>query len=52
MFEQIITTVMNVKYKTTDDLNVRKDMLMHCKRRRLDVRIVEAGEGGQREVMP
>ena len=43
---------MNVKDKTKDDLNMRKDMLTHCKCRRLNVRIVEAGEGSRREVMP
>jgi len=43
---------MNVKDKTKDDLNVRKDMVTHCKCRRLNVGIVEAGEGSHREVMP
>ena len=45
VFDQIINTVMNAKYKTIDDLNARKDMLTHCKRRRPNVRVVEAGEG-------
>jgi len=52
MSEQIINTMMNVKYKTKNDLNARKDMLTHCKRRRLNIRVVEAGEGSQREAMP
>jgi len=41
---------MNVKYKTKDNLNARKDMVMHCKHRRLNVRVLEVGEGSQREV--
>jgi len=52
VFEQIINTVMNVKYKTTDDCNARKDMLTHYKRRRLNVRVVEAADGSHREVLP
>jgi len=52
VFDQIINTVMNVKDKTKDDLNVRKDMLTHYKRRRINVRVVEVGEKSQREVMP
>jgi len=43
---------MNVNDKTKDDLNARKDMLTHCKRRRLNVRVVEAGEGSCQGVMP
>jgi len=35
---------MNVKEKTKDDLNAGKDMLTHCKRRILNVHVVEAGE--------
>jgi len=52
VFDQIINTVMNAKYKTIDDLNARKDMLTHCKRRRLNVRVVKASEGSHREVIP
>lgn len=52
IFEQIINTVMNIKDKTKDDLNERKDMLTHCKRRRLNVRVVEAGEGSRQQVVP
>ena len=51
-FEQIITTVLNVKEKTKDDLKSRKDMSTHCKYRRLDFRAVGVGEGGVHEVMP
>ena len=49
VFEQIINTVMNVKDKTKDDL---KDMLTHCKCRRLHVRVVKARERSRQEVMP
>jgi len=52
IFEQIINTVMNVKDKTKDDLNAKKDMLTHCKRRRVNVCVVEAGEESRQEVMP
>ena len=51
IFEQIINTVMNVKDKTKDNINARKDMFTHYKRRRLNVR-VEGGERSRREVMP
>jgi len=37
IFEQMINIVMNMKVKTKDDINARKDMATHCKRRRLDV---------------
>jgi len=52
VFKQMINTVMNVKYKTTDDRNAREDMLTHCKRRRLNVCTVEDADGSHREVMP
>ena len=47
VFEQIINMVMNVKDKTKDGLSTRKDMFSHCKRRRLNIRIVEAGEASR-----
>jgi len=50
--ELIINTVVNVNTLTKDDLRSRKDMSTHCKRRRIDVRAIEVGEGSVREVMP
>ena len=47
VFEHIINTVMNAKSRTKDDLNARKDMVTHCKRRRLNVIVVDAGEGSR-----
>jgi len=44
VFEQIMNTVMNVKDEIKDDLNARKDMLTHCKYKRLNICIVEVGE--------
>ena len=52
VFEQIINTVMNAMDKIKDDINARKDMFTHCKRRKLNVCVVEAGKGSQREVTP
>jgi len=51
VFEQVINTVMNVKDKTKDDIRVRKDMSTLCKWKRLDVQVVEEGDGSVREVM-
>jgi len=52
VFEQIINIVMNVIDKTKDDLNAREDMPTHYKRKRLNLLIIEAGEGSRWEVMP
>ena len=52
VFEQIINTVMNVKDKTKDDLNTRKDMFTHCRHGRLNVCVVQAGKGSHQKVMP
>ena len=52
VFEQVINTIMNVKGKSKDDINSRKDLAMHCKRRKLNIQISSIADGGQREVMP
>ena len=51
-FEQIVNTIMNVKGKSKDDINSKKDLATHCKRRRLHVQITDGGNGDRREVMP
>ena len=52
VFEQIINTIMSVKGKSKDDINSRKDLAMHCKRRKLNLQVIDDGVGGRREVMP
>ena len=52
VFEQIVNTIMNVKGKSKDDINSRKDLATHCKRRRLHVQITDGGNGDRRELMP
>jgi len=52
VFEQIINTIMNVKGKSKDDINSRKDLATHCKRRRLHVQVTDDSDGHRREVMP
>jgi len=52
VFEQVINTVVNVKDKTKDDIRARKDMSTYCKRKRLDVQVVEEGDRSVSEVMP
>jgi len=42
---------MNVKGKSKDDINSRKDLAMHYKRRKLNIPISSIADGGQREVM-
>ena len=43
---------MSVKGKSKDDINSRKDLEMHCKRRKLNLQVTDDGVGGRREVMP
>ena len=45
VFEQIINTIMNVKGKSKDDMNSRKDLATHCKCRRLHVQATDSGNG-------
>ena len=43
---------MNVKDKTKDDIWARKDLSTHCKRKRVNVQVVDEGDGSVREVVP
>jgi len=52
VFEKVINTIMNVKGKSKDDINSRKDIAMHYKRRKLNIQICSVADRGQREVMP
>ena len=52
VFEQIINTIMSVKGKSKDDINSRKDLAIHCKRRKLNLQVTDDSVGGRREVMP
>ena len=52
VFEQVINTIMNVTFKSKDDINSRKDLAMHCKWRKLNIQISSVVHGGQRAVMP
>jgi len=52
VFEQTINTIMNVKGKSKDDINSRKDLTTHYKRKRLHVQATDSGDVDRREVMP
>ena len=47
--EQILHTIMDVKGKTKDDVNARRDLVEHCKRRKLHL---QTTVGGERVMMP
>jgi len=49
--EQLIHTIMDVKGKTKDDVNARKDLAHHCKRQKLHVEASKAA-GGERATKP
>ena len=49
--DQLIHTIMDVKGKTKDDVNARKDLVDHCKHRKLHVDGHEV-VGGERVTMP
>ena len=47
--EQILHTIMDVKGKTKDDVHARRDLVEHCKRRKLHL---QTTVGGERVMMP
>jgi len=52
VFEQIINILMNVKGKSKEEINSRKDLVMFYKCRKLNVKVTDGDVGARKEVMP
>ena len=51
VFHQVINTIMDVKGKTKDDVNARRDLAARCKRKKLHIQTSEHDDGGRTEIV-
>jgi len=51
-FHQVMNMIMDVKGKTKDDINARRDLATHCKRQKLHIQKTKHDNGEKTETVP